>query len=83
MDPNPQFWFRLDWFNDFATILPPLMHTVHRSYTTKSGYHYWQERHYSKVSLFRLPTLLVRTIASVIQIADAFDQAYGVGILDN
>ena len=24
MDPNPQFWFGLDWFNGFATILPPL-----------------------------------------------------------
>ena len=25
MDPNSQFWFGLDWFNGFASILPPLL----------------------------------------------------------
>ena len=25
MDPNSQFWFGLDWFNGFASILPPLV----------------------------------------------------------
>ena len=24
MDPNSKFWFGLDWFNGFASILPPL-----------------------------------------------------------